>query len=291
MNIKLNYKHLHYFRTIARDGSIVAASETLQLTPQTLSGQLSQLESELGHLLFKREGRKLHLTPFGQQIFDYTDAMFSIADELSLFVNTDQFQERHLLRVGISSSIHKLIAYNLISPLLEKSPTVHLICKTGETEQQLSELKAHRFDLLITDRPRVIDDISAFKIKEVLSSGLSLFASAQLASHLREAGLPDSLQSTTLLANARNAVYFERLIAWLAKRNVHMRISAEIDDSALIKIFGSHGLGVFAAPTKIADEVCRQYQVERLFDIDSVQDKIYAVFNDSVLNSPWEDCI
>jgi LysR family transcriptional activator of nhaA len=288
MNKKLNYKHLHYFRTIAREGSIVAASEVLQLTPQTLSGQLSQLESELEHLLFKREGRKLHLTPFGQQIFDYTDAMFSIADELSLFLNTDQFRERQLLRIGISSSIHKLIAYNLVSPMLENSSPAYLICKTGETEQQLSELRTHHLDLLITDRLKVIDDISAFKIKEVLSSGLSLFASAQLAERLRKEGLPESLQSTTLLANGRNAVYFERLVAWLAKRNIHMRISAEIDDSALIKIFGSHGMGVFAAPTKIADEVCRQYQVERLFDIDSVQDKIYAIFSDSVMSSPWE---
>ena len=291
MNKKLNYKHLHYFRTIAREGSIVAASEVLQLTPQTLSGQLSQLESELEHLLFKREGRKLHLTPFGQQIFDYTDAMFSIADELSLFVNTDKFQERHLLRVGISSSIHKLIAYNLVSPMLENSSPVYFICKTGETEQQLSELRARRLDLLITDRLKVIDDISAFRIKEVLSSGLSLFASTQLAERLRKEGLPESLQSTTLLANGRNAVYFERLVAWLAKRNIHMRISAEIDDSALIKIFGSHGMGVFAAPTKIADEVCRQYQVEQLFDIDSVQDKIYAIFSESVMSSPWEKYI
>lgn len=288
---KLNYKHLHYFRTIAKEGSIVAASEVLQLTPQTLSGQLSQLESELEHLLFRREGRKLILTPFGQQIFDYSDAMFSIADELSLFVNTDQFRKRQLLRVGISSSIHKLIAYNLVAPMLEKSSQVHLICKTGETEQQLSELRKHRLDLLITDRLKVIDDISAFKIKEVLSSGLSLFASTQLAERLKQEGLPESLHSTTLLANGRNAVYFERLVAWLAKRNIHMRISAEIDDSALIKIFGSHGMGVFAAPTKIADEVCRQYQVERLFDIDSVQDKIYAIFSDSVMSSPWEEYI
>lgn len=72
---RINYKHLHYFRTIAREGSIAAASDILKLAPQTLSGQLSQLESDFGRLLFKREGRKLKLTPFGQQVFDYTDAM------------------------------------------------------------------------------------------------------------------------------------------------------------------------------------------------------------------------
>ena len=287
MDKRINYKHLHYFRTIAREGSIAAASDILKLAPQTLSGQLSQLESDFGRLLFKREGRKLKLTPFGQQVFDYTDAMFSIADELSYFLNTDQLIERNIFRVGVSSSIHKLIVYNLIQPAYNKTPQLHLICKTGETERQLNELRTHKLDLLITDRLKVIDDVTAFQIKEVLSSGISLFAAPNIAKKLRDKGLPESLQDAVLLANARNAVYFERLIAWLAKRNIHMRIGAEIDDSALIKIFGSHGMGVFAAPTMIADEVCRQYQVELLLEIDSVQDKIYALYNEMSNASPW----
>jgi len=288
---KLNYKHLHYFRTIAREGSIAAASELLMLAPQTLSGQLAQLESDFGRLLFKREGRKLKLTPFGQQVFDYTDSMFSIADELSYFLNTDQFIKRNIFRVGVSSSIHKLIVYNLIQPAYLSTPQLHLICKTGETELQLNELRTHKLDLLITDRLKVIDDVTSFQIKELISSGISLFAAPDIARKLRDRGLPDSLQDAVLLANARNAVYFERLIAWLAKRNIHMRIGAEIDDSALIKIFGSHGMGVFAAPTMIADEVCRQYQVELLLEIDNVQDKIYALYNDVSNASPWIEAI
>lgn len=291
MDKKINYKHLHYFRTIAKEGSIAAASAVLNLAPQTLSGQLSQLESDFDRLLFKREGRKLKLTPFGQQVFDYTDAMFSIADELSHFLNTDRLVERNIFRVGVSSSIHKLIVYNLIQPAYAKSPDLHLICKTGETERQLNELRTHKLDILITDRLKVIDDVASLQIKELLSSGISLFAAPQIASTLRDKGLPESLQGSVLLANARNAVYFERLIGWLAKRNIHMRIGAEIDDSALIKIFGSHGTGVFAAPTMIADEVCRQYQVELLLEIDAVQDKIYALYNDISNASPWIEAI
>ncbi len=40
----INYKHLHYFYVVAREGSIAKASELLHLTPQTISGQLSVLE-------------------------------------------------------------------------------------------------------------------------------------------------------------------------------------------------------------------------------------------------------
>ena len=48
----VNYKHLHYFWAVAREGGITRASELLHLTPQTISGQLSLLEEYLGVELF-----------------------------------------------------------------------------------------------------------------------------------------------------------------------------------------------------------------------------------------------
>ncbi|HHL45569.1 MAG TPA: LysR family transcriptional regulator, partial [Gammaproteobacteria bacterium] len=45
---KLNYKHLRYFWVVAKEGSIAQASQILHLTPQTISGQLSQFEKSLG---------------------------------------------------------------------------------------------------------------------------------------------------------------------------------------------------------------------------------------------------
>lgn len=62
----INYKHLHYFWVVAKEGSITRASERLHLTPQTISGQLSLLEDNLGEALFNRVGRNLELTETGR---------------------------------------------------------------------------------------------------------------------------------------------------------------------------------------------------------------------------------
>ena len=43
----INYKHLHYFWVVAKQGGIARAGEQLHLTPQTISGQVNLLE-ELG---------------------------------------------------------------------------------------------------------------------------------------------------------------------------------------------------------------------------------------------------
>ena len=40
----MNFKHLHYFWVTAKAGGIMRAGEQLHTTPQTLSGQIKQLE-------------------------------------------------------------------------------------------------------------------------------------------------------------------------------------------------------------------------------------------------------
>ena len=52
----INYKHLYYFWLVAKEGSIASASDRLNITPQTISGQLSLLEEYLGAALFNRIG-------------------------------------------------------------------------------------------------------------------------------------------------------------------------------------------------------------------------------------------
>ena len=65
----LNYHHLLYFWTVARAGTISAASKELHLSQPTISTQLKTLEESLGQKLFARQGRKLVLTDVGQTTF------------------------------------------------------------------------------------------------------------------------------------------------------------------------------------------------------------------------------
>jgi LysR family transcriptional activator of nhaA len=78
----VNYKHLHYFWAVAREGGIARASERLHLTPQTISGQLSLLEEYLGVRLFTWVGRNLELSETGRLVLSYADEIFSLGGEL-----------------------------------------------------------------------------------------------------------------------------------------------------------------------------------------------------------------
>lgn len=272
----INFRHLYYFWVIAREGGIQRASGLLDLTPQTLSGQLSTLENELGGALFQRRNRSLRLTDFGQTVFRYAEDMFTTAESLAELVRQPPENRPLSLNVGLSASIHKLIGYHLLEPALDLSREVRLHCRTGDTNVLLDRLSRKELEVVLTDRQPASNQASSFRVYRLAQSSISLFAAASLASTLRE-DFPASLDEAPFLATSVDAPYFTELMNWFAGNQVRVRVVAEVDDSALIKVFGRQGLGYFAAPTAIGPEVCRQYQVETVARIDDVQDVLYAV--------------
>ena len=53
----------------------------------------------------------------------------------------------------------------------------------------------------------------------------------------------------------------DRLLSWMEGQRIYPDIVGEFDDSALMKVFGQEGAGLFIAPTAIAAEVERHYGV------------------------------
>lgn len=272
----LNFRHLYHFWVVAREGSMARASQVLNLAPQTLSSQVAALESELGGLLFRREGRGLKLTSLGLMVRSHADEIFEAAEALQQVLASPPGERPLQLAVGISASIHKLIAWRLIEPALNLDREVNLSCETGRTRNLLNDLGRRDLDLILTDRPPLLEPGSGFHLHDLGSSPMSLFAAPELAERLRD-NFPASLDRQPFLANAVDAPYVSRLMQWFDSVGVRVSIRAQVDDSALIKVFGHHGMGFFAAPAVIADEVCRQYQVDMIGQVESVHDQLYAV--------------
>ena len=272
----LNFRHLYYFWTIAREGSIARAAETLDLTPQTLSGQLATFEAAIGGALFRRANRSLQLTDFGRTVLGYADDMFQTAQALSEVVSQPPENRPLSLTIGIAASIHKLIAFQLTEPVLSMKRDVRLSCFTGDPYLLLKRLAQREIDVVFTDRQPGSEDAGRFRTYRLASSSMSLYAIPELADSLRD-NFPRSLDGQPFLATSLRAPYVTALKNWFASQNVRVNVVAEVDDSALIKVFGRQGLGYFAAPTAIRDEVCRQYQVEHIARISEVRDTLYAV--------------
>ena len=194
----LNYNHLQYFWTVAREGSIAKASESLHLTPQTISGQLKLLDEAVGQPLFDRVGRRLVLSDMGRVVFEYADEIFSVGAELASVVRSNRAVGPKTLTVGIVSSIPKLIAERIVAPALTAEPAVRVRCYESALEPLLSDLAIHRLDIVLSDQP-VPDGLNLKAYNHRLGeSGMSFFALRRNARRYRNR-FPHSLGDAPML--------------------------------------------------------------------------------------------
>ena len=281
----INYKHLHYFWTVANEGSIARASERLHLTPQTISGQLSLLEDQLGEALFSRVGRNLELTDSGRMVLSYADEIFSLGGELQEMMRNLPDRRTLLFKVGVADVVPKSIAYRLLAPALQLPEQVRIICREGAIDALLGELALHRVDLVISDGP-IPQGINVRGFNHALGDcGISFFATRSLADSLGKE-FPANLDDAPMLLPSALTVMRSRLLQWFDKHRLNPRIVGEFDDSALMKAFGRAGSGVFIAPSPIAKEVEKQYEVVELGQTNEVRDHFYAISVERKISHP-----
>ena len=272
----LNYRQLHYFWVVAKTGSIVRACEQLNLTPQTISGQISLLEQTFGIALFQRVGRQLELTEAGRQALPYAEQMFQLGGELELMLRAQPNEQQILFRVGVADVVPKSIVYRLLAPTMELDEVLRINCREDKLERLLADLAIQRLDLVISDSPMPSHlDIKGYSQK-LGECGLSFFATPTLAQRL-DGPFPACLQDAPLLVPGQETVVRSRLLRWLGEQQVQPRIVGEFDDSALMQAFGQSGSGIFVAPSVIAEEVCRQYGVQLIGQTEAVHESFYAI--------------
>jgi LysR family transcriptional activator of nhaA len=281
----LNYHHLFYFWTVAREGSIARASEKLSLAQPTISTQIRTLEQSLGHELFSRRGRGLVLTATGRVVQSYADEIFANGRELMATVGQGATHRAARIKVGVTDAVPKLVARELLKPALCGDEPVHMVIREGKLESLVSELATHRLDLVLSDyRYRTTSTIRIFHHR-LGECGVTFFAAPALAKRLAK-GFPESLDGAPALLPTDNTALRGSLEDWFSARGVRPLVIAEFEDTALLKVFGSEGLGFIALPSIAVAEVMRSHAVEIIGEAPDCRESFFALTAERKLKHP-----
>ncbi len=282
----LNYHHFLYFWMVAREGSIARAAKELRLAEPTISGQIRRLEEVLGEKLFRREGRRLVLTEVGRVAFRYADEIFTLGREFLETVRGHGTGRPLRLVIGVTDALPKAIVHRLLEPALRLGEPVCLICREDRSlEGFLAELAVHGLDLVLADAPAG-PELPVRLFSHLLGEcGTSFFASGRAAAGLRKK-FPGSLDGAPFLLPGRNAALRRTLEGWFETQKLRPRIVGEIDDSALVKVFGEVGLGVFAGPSAIEAEVLKRYRLRVIGRVSTLRQRFYAISAERRLSHP-----
>ncbi|MFD0950093.1 transcriptional activator NhaR [Paraperlucidibaca wandonensis] len=281
----LNYKQLYYFWNITKAGSITRAAERLHLTPQTISGQLAELERSLGTDLFRRIGRRLELTSAGKLALSHADEIFQIGNELEQSLRHGAGSGEQSFRVGVADAVPKSLAYQLLAPALALAEPVRLICYEDKLERLFAELAIHQLDLVIADRP-LPSELGVKGYNHTLGRcTIAFYGVPELAERYRPT-FPRSLDGAPFLLPGDKAAVQAPLTRWFNEHQIRPHIIGKFDDGALMKAFGKAGAGIFPAPAILSDEIRGQYGVEVIGYAHEVMVRYYAISIERRLTHP-----
>jgi LysR family transcriptional activator of nhaA len=281
----LNYHHLLYFWAVAREGSVAKACDRLHLAQPTISGQLRQLERDLGVKLFERSGRHLILTDTGQEVYRLADEIFALGREVQDVVQGRSAGRSARLVVGVAEDVPELIAYRILEPALRLAEPVQIACLRDPADELVAQLALHRLDMVLADTPvSPASRVRAFS-HSLGESGVSICGTAELVSACRQ-GFPRSLDGAPFLLPPPETSLHRSLGEWFEAQGLRPSVRGEFADRALLRTFAQAGAGLCAVPTAVEAEVRRQYRLRVLGRLADVKERFFLISTERKLKHP-----
>lgn len=281
----LNYHHLLYFYIVAREGSVKDACTVLNVSQPTISTQIGELQRAIGTELFMKRGRGLQLTETGQVVYRYANELFGVAREMLDALRGRQTGRPLTLTVGVPDSMSKVIVHQLLKPSMNLSEQIRVVCREGSIEDLIASLVTFHLDVVVSDVPAP-PGVRVKAFTHLLGQcGVSFFAAPHLAAQYRDE-FPKSLNGAPVILPTENNQLRRNLDQWFVERDLHPRVVGEFEDSALMKVFGQNGLGIFPAPSAIEQEMTARYGVENIGRADTVRESFYAISVERRLKHP-----
>ena len=147
----MNLRQLRYFCEVVEAGSARLAAERLYVAPTAISMQLAQLEDTLGGRLFDRLGRRIALTPFGQEALQRARRLVADAEALRQTGKGLHAGLIGTLRIGLSSGPGALLSVPLMLHMGEHHPRLQLQISRGNTSVLVDALREQQLDAAVLD--------------------------------------------------------------------------------------------------------------------------------------------
>lgn len=281
----LNYHHLRYFWLVAKEGSVRGAAEKLHVSQPSICTQIKLLEAALGAPLFRRSGRRLVLTDFGEFVAGYAEEIFALGRELVAAANRSRIPRIPRLHVGVVDSFPKLLSLDFLRPAFTLDPPIQLSCREGKLDELLAQLATHRLDAVLSDEPTP-PGVSVKTFNHPLgSSGITFCAAPGLAKKLT-GRFPQNLDGAPGLLPTRNTMQRRDLDDWFRREGVQPLAAGEFEDGALAKVIAADGHGFVTVPSTVEEEAVGRYGFEVLGRTDECRVQLFLITAERRLEHP-----
>ncbi len=237
----LNLHQLHTFQVVAKHCSYVRAAEELHFSQPAVSAQIRLLETALGVRLFEQIGRKTHLTQAGEELYLYSQKIFSVIDETMEVMEALRSPQYGRLSVGADTTVGSYVIPGMLGRFRQSFPAVEISLEVLNRASLIEALLSNRVDMAIMG---AVPDDAPVEIEPIAYNPLVLISPP---GH-RLAGRNDvsikELGREHFLLREPGSGTRSALEAALREAGTELHISMQVGNNSAIKQGVAAGLGI-----------------------------------------------
>ncbi|MFK7868124.1 MAG: LysR family transcriptional regulator [Roseobacter sp.] len=249
----MNYNHLRYFWEVAHDGNLTRTAARLNLSQSALSVQIRKLEDRLGHALFERRARQLHLTEAGRIALDYADTIFGAGQDMLATLSRTGIA-RKVLRVGAPATLSRNFQIEFLRPVLAEKD-VELVLRSGMLPELLQGLETLSLDVVLTSHAPQTDALSTVISHPISQQSVSLIGTPRRVNG--ETSLAKLLSEQPVILPTSDNPLRAGLDSLCARLGVTPELAAEVDDMAMMRLLAREDLGLALLPPIVVQDELR----------------------------------
>lgn len=232
-----NLHHLELFYHVAKAGGITAAVRSMPYGIQqpAISGQVSQLEAELGVRLFQR--RPFTLTPAGKELFDFLAPFFGALPEIAERIAGKA--SKHL-RLAAPATVIRDHLPAVLAEIRKAQPDLELSLIDAGQSRIFELLEREEVDLAVAELEGRAP--SGMKTEVLLSLPLVLLLPPGQA--MPKAGLKALAEEAALIRTAEDTAVARLFAKGLNQKSIRWPARIEVNTIDLVHAYVAEGFGV-----------------------------------------------
>ena len=258
----LNLHQLATFQVVAKYCSFVRAAEELHFSQPAVSAQIRHLEKTLGVKLFDQIGRKTHLTRAGEELYLYSQKIFSVIDETLEIIEALRSPYYGRLSVGADTTVGSYVIPGLLGKFRQIYPEVEISLEVLNRASLVEALMSNRVDMAVmgTVPADLPVEIEPFAFNELV---LVAAPAHRLAGHK---GVPiEELGREHFLLRESGSGTRAALERALQEADIPLQVSMQVGNNSAIKQGVAAGLGI-ALISRVALDM--ELETRRLIILD-----------------------
>ena len=237
----LNLHQLATFQVVAKHCSFVRAAEELHFSQPAVSAQIRHLEKSLGVKLFDQIGRKTHLTQAGEELFLYSQKIFSVIDETLEIMEALRSPYYGRLGVGADTTVGSYVIPGLLGKFHQIYPQVEISLQVLNRLMLIDALMNNRIEMAVMG---VVPDDMPVEIEPLAYNPLVLVsAPTHRLAGIKNVAIEELGREHFLLREPGSGTR-AALEGTLGDAGVPLHVSMEVGNNSAIKQGVAAGLGI-----------------------------------------------